>query len=150
MNNDFSVLLSSSSSAPFGQCSQLHFELQGAIQPGLSDKQKQSHHDQLSSPATISTIWKAKCIKIRAYFLGKCSFRGWSHYCFQEGSFWTLTWSPAALPEPPFHLFPFHTPTPLLLHVITNLTQTLYQLLERTWKAPACSRRRRQRSKAFD
>lgn len=69
MNNGIFVLLSSGSFAPFSQCSQLHFELQGAVQPGHSDKEKQGHHDQLSSPTRIITIWKAKCIKNVLIFL---------------------------------------------------------------------------------
>lgn len=67
MKNEYFVLLSHSSFAPFGQHSQLHFALQGVVQRGRSDKQMQGHRDQLSSPTRLIPTWKAKCIKMHLF-----------------------------------------------------------------------------------
>lgn len=71
--------------ALFGQCSQLHFELQRKVRSALHDKQAESS-DQLCFPTRIITIWKAKHVFKNTYFLGKCSLRSCSHYFFQKGS----------------------------------------------------------------
>lgn len=88
MKNQCFVLLSRSSLAPFGQHSQLHFVLHGAVQRGLTDKQMQGHRDQLSSPTRIITIWKAKCIKTALIFLVNTTWEAGHVPASRKALFW--------------------------------------------------------------
>lgn len=156
MKNQCFVLLSRSSLAPFGQHSQLHFVLQGVVQWGLTDKQMQGHRDQLSSPTRIITIWKAKCIKTALIFLANTTWEAGHVPASRKALFWRNgDVKPSRAPRTsvsPAPRLPTYSATsePLLLRCVTNSIQALQLLLEMTWKTPACSRKRRQRSKALD